>query len=718
MTTILALPLLPAAIATCLVATATVLSPILAMGVAIAIAAACGVLAVASADRGRRLLWAAAGAAAATVGVRAIGAPLPFFDLRDVPLLGAIRSALGTPLARLLPEPEAGLALGIVLGERASVGPALKAAFNATGTTHLLAISGYNLTLVAAVVALVTGRLRPASRAALALGAVLAYSLIVGLEPSVVRAALMAAVAALAVATGRRGTAANALAAAVVLMLAIDPSAIGQAGFLLSVAATAGLIAFQKSIAVRLSWLPGFLAEGLAATLAATLPTLPLIAAIFGRISLVSPVANLVAVPLFAPLLGAGAITGIVGAFSIDAARPFALATYVCAAALRIAVETFATVPGASVDVPDGAAIGIGLGLLTTGAVLLARARRLLPDLPLHTLALARGGIGLLRRALAPSGFWPERPASRSSGYGRSAAGASWSARAVVAAVLTIVIVIGVTRLAPAEPLVRVLALDVGQGDAYLVQVDGAIALIDGGPDPSRLLTELGTVLPPWRRRIDLIVLTHAHLDHGAGLLAVLGRYTVGLAVEPSGLNDGPLATEWSARLAAAGVPRRAIHVGDRIRLGLAAFNVLSPDERNERVDVPSLVLRLERARFTMLFCGDATDAAQADLLLLPGSLVSRVYVPPHHGAQTPHAVALVRAVQPEVAVLSVGAQNRYGHPAPETLAALGAVPAYRTDKHGTVEITSDGSAISVRTHANGLPPPRRGFVPYAPPAR
>lgn len=650
--------------------------------------------------------------------MRAASGPLPFFDLRDLPPLTAARSALATPLARLLPEPEAGLALGIVLGERASVGAELKAAFNATGTTHLLAISGYNLTLVAAAVALLAGRLRPTARAVLALTAVLAYSLIVGLEPSVVRAALMAAVAALAVATGRRGTAANALAAAVTLMLAIDPSAIGQAGFLLSVAATAGLIAFQRSISERLLWLPGFLAEGLAATLAATLPTLPLIAAIFGRISLVAPVANLVAVPLFAPLLGAGALTSIVGAFSLDAARPFALATYLCAAALRVAVELFAAVPGAAVDVPDGAAIGFTLGLLTIGVVLLVGARRGPPNIRLPRSSFAPPRILFRRLAVALPRilFW--RPAVALPGFGLTSTRSPRFTRALAAVLLTIVVVLGVTRLAPGDPLVRVLALDVGQGDAYVVQVDGAIALIDGGPDPSRLLAELGTVLPPWRRHIDLIVLTHAHLDHGAGLLAVLNRYSVGLAVEPSGLNDGPLTTEWAARLTAAGVPRRAVHVGDRIRLGRAVLDVLSPDQGDERVDVPSLVLRLERGRFTMLFCGDATDAAQADLLLLPRSLVSRVYVPPHHGALTPHALALVRAVQPEAAVLSVGAQNRYGHPAPETLAALGAVPAYRTDKQGTVEITSDGSAISVRTHANGLPPPRRGSVPYAPPAR
>jgi beta-lactamase superfamily II metal-dependent hydrolase len=135
-------------------------------------------------------------------------------------------------------------------------------------------------------------------------------------------------------------------------------------------------------------------------------------------------------------------------------------------------------------------------------------------------------------------------------------------------------------------------------------------------------------------------------------------------------------------------------------------------------VDVPSLVLRLERGRFTALFTGDATDQALADLLLHPEQLRARLYVPPHHGAETPYANAMVDAVRPEAALISVGAQNRYGHPTPDTLAALRAVATYRTDRDGTVEITTDGTSIAARTHANGLPPPRRGSVPYAPARR
>jgi competence protein ComEC len=213
------------------------------------------------------------------------------------------------------------------------------------------------------------------------------------------------------------------------------------------------------------------------------------------------------------------------------------------------------------------------------------------------------------------------------------------------------------------------------------------------------------------------VALTHAHADHADGLIGVLERYEVGMAIEPVGLNPGAVATAWSDRIARAHVPRRAVAAGMRIRVGEATLAVLAPDG-DPRVDVPSLVLRFERGSFSMLFMGDATEQAQADLLLSPGSLGARVYVPPHHGAASAYAVPLVDAIRPSAAVISVGAQNRYGHPTPETLAALGRVPTYRTDRDGTVELDLGGNQLVVRTHANGLPSPRGGFLPHAPPAR
>ena len=285
--------------------------------------------------------------------------------------------------------------------------------------------------------------------------------------------------------------------------------------------------------------------------------------------------------------------------------------------------------------------------------------------------------------------------------------------RAAVAIVLAIAIAPALALFAwPASRSVRVMALDVGQGDAYLVDVGDALALIDGGPDPTRVLDVLGATLAPWQRRIDLVALTHAHTDHGAGLLSVVDRYEVGVAIEPLGLNASPLTDLWSSALAKRHVERRAVRAGQRITLGTATVEVLAPAD-DLLVDTPSLVLRVTQGQFSALFTGDAVDDALQRVLDRPERLRARIYVPPHHGADTRYAIALRESAHPEAALISVGAGNRYGHPTPQTLAALEGVPTYRTDRDGTVEIQLDGAGLVVRTHANGLPPPRRGPVPY-----
>ncbi len=688
MTAVLIAPLLPAALIAVLVALAAQMASWLGVALGAVSAVACVTLALASADDQRRRLWACACASAVGVVVRLVFGPLPGVDVTQLVPVDALRAELARPLRMLVPEPESGILLGVVLGQRASISPDLAHAFAVSGTTHLLAISGFNMTLVGTAIALaLRGRVPPLVRAAATVVAILSYSVLVGLAPSVMRAALMASVASCGLASGRRAATANALCVAATAMLFFDPAAIADLGFLLSAAATGGLVLWQAPLAERFAQLPGAVREGLATTLAASAPTLPIVAAAFGRVSIVSPIANLVAVPLFPPLMLTAALASAIGALSLDLARPVALVAYGWALALRVVVETFAALPVAAVSVPSGPMTGAAVALALVAAwrgASLVRAHLRVPPIALPSIARRAALLAVPRAALL----------------------------AVPAFVVA-----GVIAWPSADPEVRVRALDVGQGDAYLVELGAATVLIDGGPDPARLIEELGASLPPWRRRIDVIALTHAHIDHGAGLIAALDRYEVGMTLEPVGLNPGPLADLWADGISRAHAKRHAVRAGQRLRVADAVITVLSPED-DPRVDTPSLVLRIERGRFSALFMGDATDEALADLLLHPEGLRSRVYVPPHHGAGTPHAVTLVDAVRPEVALISVGAGNRYGHPTPETLAALGGIMTFRTDRDGTVEVSVDDPGLVVRAHANGLPPPRRGSVPYAPARR
>src|SRR5712692_3849685 len=202
MSLLLVAPLLPAALASTSVALVARASIPLALVLVAASALAFAALALASADRPRRALWACASAAAVGVALRLVLGPVPGVDLAHLVSLDGLRADLARPLRMLVPEPESGILLGIVLGERASVSPDLAYAFAVSGTTHLLAISGFNMTLVAGAVALVLrARVRPLVRAAVSILAVATYSVLVGLGPSVLRAALMAAVAGIGLAT-------------------------------------------------------------------------------------------------------------------------------------------------------------------------------------------------------------------------------------------------------------------------------------------------------------------------------------------------------------------------------------------------------------------------------------------------------------------------------------------------------------------------------------
>src|SRR4029079_6718774 len=244
----------------------------------------------------------------------------------------------------------------------------------ASGTAHLLEISGFNMTLVATAVALaLRGRVGPVARALTSVFAIVAYSLLVGLSPSVLRAALMAAVASCGIVSGRRAATANALCVAVTAMLVADPNAVDDLGLQLSALATAGLVLWQAPLSERLAALPSPLRDGLATTIAATAPTLPVVAGAFGRLSRYSPLASLVCVPSFPLLMLAGAATSVIGALWLDAARPIALLAWASAFALRTGVETFAALPLASLTVPAGAMTGGLVALLEIGLVIGAR---------------------------------------------------------------------------------------------------------------------------------------------------------------------------------------------------------------------------------------------------------------------------------------------------------------------------------------------------------
>ncbi|HEY2887402.1 MAG TPA: ComEC/Rec2 family competence protein [Candidatus Limnocylindrales bacterium] len=298
-------------------------------------------------------------------------------------LLDGIRQGSADALARALPEPQAGLADGILIGLRERVNRDLAAAFTTAGVSHIVAISGWNIAIVAATVAAVLGtRVGPRSRTAITLVAIAGYTLIAGASPSVDRAAVMAAIGLTARAAGRSSSALAALGWAALLLLLIDPATVADPGFALSGLATAGLIAWSGPLTGRLGSvrghrLPGWLAESLAISIAAEVATLPIVLLTFGRLAIVAPLANLVIVPIVPPAMAAGALalgSGWLGALGLPPAIVIVLGlpAWALLGLMVGLVRLAADLPFASVTLPPplnvvAAGIAAGIALFAVG---------------------------------------------------------------------------------------------------------------------------------------------------------------------------------------------------------------------------------------------------------------------------------------------------------------------------------------------------------------
>src|SRR5579883_3100303 len=590
--------------------------------------------------------------------------------------LHALRRRLEAGIAAALPEPHAGLLVGVLLGGSATLPSDFRDAMRTVGLTHVVAVSGFNVTIVAAVLGALAGRLagRRLGWPLAAVGVVL-YTILVGAPPSATRAALMALLALGAEAAGRPrdGLAALALAAALLADL----------GFQLSVLATAGLIVLGPALQARLRPLPAWAAEGLGATLAAELFVLPLQLATFHYLSVVAPLANLLVVPLLPPLMALGLGVALVGAVAPGVAPLLSLPVWGYLELIVRAVQALAALPGARFEagaLPPllGAAYGAALAALALAAT---------PEA-----ADARAWQRRARAAL------PHRAAAL-------------GVAALVALAVGVLGTLAVAGAGPSDGRLRVAVLDVGQGDATLVRTpSGRLLLVDGGPSPASLMAHLGSRLGLAERRLDLVALTHPHEDHVAGLMEAVTRYTVGQVIE--GAADYPsAATErWHALLRERAVPLSVGASGqqwqldDDVLLDVWAVPAV-PGSRADRLEpAGALVLRLRYGATSLLLPGDLVAEQGERIVTAGGDLRATALLVPHHGSAAGLEEGLLGAISPTLAVVSNGERNRFGHPAPRTLALLAAhdVPLWRTDRDGTIELISDGAAWTVQPAGKG----------------
>jgi len=623
--------------------------------------------------------------------------------------LEELRRGAADALAGVLPEPEAGLAAGILIGLRDRVDRDLAAAFTTAGVSHVVAISGWNIAIVAAAIAALAGGLRRRRRSVVTILAIVAYVCFAGASASVVRAAMMAGVVLLARESGRAGRAAAALGWAATLLLVADPALIGDAGFQLSSLATAGLIAWATPVTdwidrVGRGRLPRWLAESLGVSLAAQAATLPVVLVSFGRLAVLSPIVNLAVVPLVAPAMAVGLValaSGVVIQLGMPAVVGAILAApgWVILRILVAIVEVAAGLPFASLTLePPIDTAAAGLTVVCLAGLTVWRRRRASPR-------PAPGSPGMATMAVGGAG------PGRGRGHGREAAlsDAGLARRAVTIGLGIAVVVAGAVVVSRPRGIASVTVLDVGQGDAILIEGSrGGRLLIDGGPDPDRLLVALDRRIPPWDRRIDSVILSHPHEDHVAGLGLLLERYEVDRVMEPGMDGPGPGYAAWLDQLADPDGPiRTSIAAGDRLAVDEIDLLVLWPARGRVPIEPPdggtginnvSVVLAGQVAGRRFLLMGDVEE--EIDPEILDGGLprVDLLKVA-HHGSRTATTQAFVDAVRPRLAVASAGTGNPYGHPTKVTMDRLTDAGArvMRTDLDGTVVVGFERDRMTVR---------------------
>lgn len=578
------------------------------------------------------------------------------------------RARSGRAIDRLFGS-DAGLAKALLIADTRSVDPEIRSRYADAGMIHLLSVSGLHVAIIAgaAELLLVAARLRRERAVWLSLALTCGYVLLIGAPAPAIRSGIMLASTAVSRLLQRPSSPWAALALGGLVPLH-EPRVVLDLGYQLSVAGMAGLLA-AGALSARLPRVRGArwrenLVRALLASVLASLVTLPLVAWVFGRVSVVAPLTNLAAGPLFTLLQPA--------LFLALLLSPWHAGASLVADAARVALRAVDALATAGAAVPL-AALSVAPSLYTS--VLLG------------ALALVIVGVCVSRH--------PARP--------------------LVAGAVVLALIVWSPQ-PPGQRGMELHVIDVGQGDAIAVRTPhGHWILFDAGRSWPRGDAGKSTILPYLRRRggpLDLFVLSHPHADHAGGAASVLralrpDTYVDGAFVAPAG--------DYRASLVAAaesGVSWRRVRPGDSLAIDGVVVTLLAPDsawtatlrDANEA----STVARVRYGRMRFLLTGDAERGEEAWLLARGAeALRAEVLKVAHHGSRTSTTPEFVAAVQPRLALVSVGARNFYGHPSPDVVRRLMASGAQvlRTDRLGSIVVRTDGTSLSVEAGGDSWRP-------------
>ncbi len=571
------------------------------------------------------------------------------------------QQALGV-VYRLFPDPEASLMAGILLGVQAGIPQEVQEAFRLTGTSHIIVISGFNITIIAAMFSLLfshlLGERRGALVAAIGIGF---YTLLVGANPAVVRAAILGLLTLLGHQVGRQQSGLNSLAFVAALMALFTPSVLWDVSFQLSFAATLGIMLYAEPFtqgfinfaarfisAEKAERLAGPVGEYFILTLAAQLTALPFLLYYFQRLSLTSLIANPLILPAQPPLMILGGMAVLSGLVFQPLGQLFAWAAWPFTAFTIRVVEWLASIPHGSIPLGQVAVPLILLFYVVLFGLTFARSRfsnlaaRITPIIPLTAMAVL---IVMVWRAgsFAPDG------------------------------------------------LLHVTILDVGTGEAiYIQSPSGRSILINGGSSATRLSDALGRRMAPFNRQLDWLVVADIDNEDLSGLTRNLERFTPSNVLWAGNTYGTRSASELWAALYAASIPITRMQAGHSLDLGAgASLQALSTAPRGA-----DLLLEWDDFRLVLPLGMDLEALEDLQSASTMRSLTAVLLAESGYAPLNPPE--LLANLEPQLVLLSVAAGDRDGLPSPETLEALQGYTLLRTDQNGWIELVTDGRQMWV----------------------
>ncbi|MDD5287785.1 MAG: DNA internalization-related competence protein ComEC/Rec2 [Dehalococcoidales bacterium] len=612
----------------------------------------------------------------------------PGKGFRPLAWVYSLRNRLSQTMAEVLPEPQASLAQGMILGIRSNIPQPLQDSFMRSGTTHIIVISGSQFNIVAGIIVATGLWLFGKKRYLyiwLALAAIWVYALLTGMSPPVIRSAIMVSLFLLADLLGRQRSAMTVLAFAAAVMVAFTPQLLRDASFQLTFMATLGMVLIaprlqslgRRAVGASLGE-EGFLvstanwvSDSFFVTIGVTIAILPILVYYFGFFSLVSPLATLLVLPALPGLIYSGAMAAVIGVFALPIGQVIGWLAWLFASYMLVIIKGFADIPMSSVKLEINP-VWLWVYFAVLAIILWLTSRR-------------KAVTEAFNRAVVSAGRIPGK----------------W----IVIPLLIVAILTTTAAATMPDNKLHVNFLDVGQGDAILIRTPvNQDILVDGGPSPQAISSELGRRLPFWDRTIELMVLTHQHADHLTGLLETLRRYKVKQVLVLETDAQSPQWDEWLDLIQKRGIKSTFAQAGQVINLGTdeVTIEVINPLPDSTVPDMDNgIVLKLICGKVSFLLTSDISQEAELDLITRRADLTGTVLKVSHHGSNYSNSAEFLAVVDPELAVISVGADNQYGHPGEETLDRLidriGLDKIYRTDENGTVEFITDGERLWVK---------------------